>query len=417
MQSKKEFFHAVNINADSLGHKDRDERIPCEKIEGLLDRHLLALNGKKVNHLETCKGEKACSCGSDAGAESGGGKVDLVVLIDASGSMGGAAKSVSLAAAKAIELAKERCPSDLRVAYMGVEGMWGGTNFTTNHLSYLQSIRPPSTIYAANTNFVGYRPEQGANAIQDLSDYYDWREGACRAIFYISDEELDSISPLSDFANETAATNAAIAAANLRQVTVFANHLNYQGRAPQIIQNYKDLCANTGGAYYESAAPNADEYVKMLSEIICKACGSKCKSIPVPDIHPCISITWGDSDCDCIETDDFEVMHITVCNCYSNVIFKDFSIGYINVTDASGGTVPTLPDGSLSVQALPIGPFCFGDIGPCVEGKPTCKSRQFVLSTRGAKAGKYNVKIGAICFDACFHYDTDACFEMTLCKS
>ncbi len=415
MNGKKDFFRAVGINAEAHGPKAEVERIPCEKIEGLLDNYLIRLNETKVNHLDTCKGEKACSC--SGGDTSDGGKVDLIVLIDTSGSMGGAASSVSAAAAKAVELAKERCPGDLKVAYMGVEGTWAGTNFITNHLSYLQSINAPSTIYAANTNYVGYSAEQGANAIQDLSQYYNWREGACRAIFYISDEELDSISPLGDFANETAATNAAIAAANAQQVTVFAHHLNYQGRAPQIIQNYKDLCANTGGTYYESATPNADEYVKMLAEIICKACGSKCKSIAVPDIHPCISITWGDSDCDCIETDDFEVMHITVCNCYSNVIFKDFSIGYIYVTDEFGRAVPTLPDGSLSVQALPIGPFCFGDIGPCLDGKPTCKSRQFVLSTRGAKSGKYKVNIGAICYDVCFHYDTNACFEMTLCKS
>ncbi len=415
MKAIKNFISAVQSDSRIETGKESADKLTCENIGGLLDNYLLEQNAGKVNHLDTCKGEEVCECSGGSGS-SGGGKVDLIVLIDCSGSMSGFAKGVSDAASKAIEVAKAKCETDLRISFMGVEGVWTGTQFTTNHLAYLQAIDSTVT-FAANTGAVGYRTEQGANAVQDLSNYYDWRDNACRAIFYISDEELDGSSPRADYANETLATDAAIAAANTNRVTVFANHITHQGLPAQIKKNYSDLCTSTGGKYYESAAPNTDAYVEMLSEVICSACGSKCKTAEVPDLHPCISITWGDSDCDCVETDDFEVMHVNVSNCYDNITFKDFSIGYLYVTDESGKTVPALPDGSLSVQIFPIGPYCFGDIGPCVDGKPTSKSRQFVLSTRGAKSGKYRISVGVICYEVAFHYDSEACFEVLLCKS
>ena len=38
--------------------------------------------------------------------------------------------------------------------------------------------------------------------------------------------------------------------------------------------------------------------------------------LDIPRIAPWISIRWGDSKCDCIEGDDTEIMHLTVCNPY-----------------------------------------------------------------------------------------------------
>ncbi len=389
---------------------------PCTYVGGLLEDYLLKQKDTKMKELAPCGEEEACGCGSE-GSVSRTGKVDLIILVDTSGSMSRFAAQVSSAAERAIENAKEKCPTDLRLLFMGVEGTWGGTRFTTNHLAYLQSLDPTVT-FATHTGHSGLASEEGANAVQDLSDYFDWREGACRAIFYVSDEELGSSRPRNDLANETAVTNAAIAAAKANKVTVFAHHITHLNRAAQILQNYQDLCTETGGLFYSSRTPDEDEYVKMLSEAICKSCGtSKCKTADVPDLKPCISISWGDSDCDCIETDDLEVMQITVCNCYDNVTFENFSIGYLYVTDEDGKTVPTLPDGSLSVEILPVGPYCFGDIGPCVDGEPTCKSRQFVMATRGSKAGKYKISVGVICYDVSFHYSKEACFEFDLCKS
>jgi hypothetical protein len=96
-------------------------------------------------------------------------------------------------------------------------------------------------------------------------------------------------------------------------------------------------------------------------------CHCDCVDVQFPAIKPCISVSWGDSVCDCLETDDVEVLCVTVCNCYSNVTFTDLSIGQILVTDLAGQPVATLPDGTPSVQVFPSGPICFGDLGLAVR--------------------------------------------------
>jgi hypothetical protein len=145
--------------------------------------------------------------------------------------------------------------------------------------------------------------------------------------------------------------------------------------------------------------------------------GCGCKPVRMPKIEPCISVAWGDSKCDCMETDDVEVMCITICNCYSNVTFSDLSIGQIRITDMAGKPVPTLPDGTPSVQVFPSGPICFGDIGPCSErsGK-SCVSRELVVYTRGAIGKDYKLSFEGVCFAVKHHFQTEQCFVLTLCK-
>ncbi len=145
-------------------------------------------------------------------------------------------------------------------------------------------------------------------------------------------------------------------------------------------------------------------------------CHCDCKPVAFPDITPCIEVRWGDSDCDCLETDDVEVLCVTICNCYSNVTFEDLTIAQILVVDGSGKPVPNLPDGTPSVQVIPSGPICFGDIGPCVDGRPSCVSRELVLYTRGAVGGRYRLAFRGLCFKVCHEYEADRCFVMELCQ-
>lgn len=63
--------------------------------------------------------------------------VDLVVVIDSSVSMKDEADSLSQAVAAAIETAKTKCPSDLRVRYLGIEGTFKNTRFDTTVKNYL----------------------------------------------------------------------------------------------------------------------------------------------------------------------------------------------------------------------------------------------------------------------------------------
>jgi hypothetical protein len=147
----------------------------------------------------------------------------------------------------------------------------------------------------------------------------------------------------------------------------------------------------------------------------CPCVEGECQVAKIPDYRPCISVRWGDSPCDCLESDDLEVLCITVCNCYSNISFSGLSIAAIYVTDAVGNVVPDLPGGGQSVQALPIGPLCFGDIPPCVDGQPGCVSRQFVLRTRGARAGGYRLNVLGVCYDICTHHAFSDAFNLNIC--
>lgn len=392
-------------------------RLTCADLEGLANTIDGLRCGTKVNSLPHAGGHSHAGCKC-----SGGGDTrflaDLIVLIDTSGSMQPHAKKVSDAAAAAVKAASASCNVDLRIAYMGVEGTWPGTVFSTNHLQYLKALLNPDPPFATDNpprSDVQANKEEGANAVEDLSKHYDWRREACRAIFYISDEDLDSWQ--STPAEDTAAVNSAVVAAIANQVTVFAHLIPSGSTTAKTKQDYQDLTVPTGGIAYINAAPSAADYEKMLAEAICGACGMpRCQAVETPKLEPCISINWGDSPCDCFETDDTEVVCITVCNCYSNITFSNFRIAAVIVTMPGGGAVPTLPDGTPSVQIIPLGPVCFGDVPPCREDKAGCISREFVVRTRGAKGGKYEVSLVGVCYDVTFHYQVRDAFELTLCS-
>jgi hypothetical protein len=137
----------------------------------------------------------------------------------------------------------------------------------------------------------------------------------------------------------------------------------------------------------------------------------ECHPLDMPPIAPWTSIRWGDSKCDCIEGDDTEIMHLTVCNPYKNLTLSNLVVTQLIVVDANGNPVPNLPDGSPSIQLVPVGPYCFDDIAPC-----TCVTREFVLRLRGAPPGTYHILLKGICFDACFHGDEEDCFIFNVCK-
>jgi hypothetical protein len=131
-------------------------------------------------------------------------------------------------------------------------------------------------------------------------------------------------------------------------------------------------------------------------------CKKECQTIEEPKIEPCLRLRWGDGPNDHLETDDTEILCITVCNPYSNVVLKEFNLQLI-VTDASGNPVPNQADGTPSVIIKPQFNVCFDDIPPCDPQRPNrnCVSREFVMINRGAKAGQYKVFV-VYCFEACF---------------
>jgi hypothetical protein len=137
----------------------------------------------------------------------------------------------------------------------------------------------------------------------------------------------------------------------------------------------------------------------------------KVEPLDIPRIEPWVTISWGDSKCDCIESDDTEIMYLTICNPYSNLTLSNVTIQQVLVVDGSGNAVPKLPNGNPCIQLIPVGPYFFDDIPP-----GSCVSRQFLLRLRGALGGKHRILLRGICFDACVHGDNDGCFTFEVCK-
>jgi hypothetical protein len=137
----------------------------------------------------------------------------------------------------------------------------------------------------------------------------------------------------------------------------------------------------------------------------------KCEPLQIPELEPWVEISWGDSECDCIESDDTEIMYVTVCNPYKNVTLSGFSIEMIEVVDAKGKKVALLPDGTPSIQLVPVGPYCFDDIEPC-----SCVTRQFIVRLRGALGGQYKMMLRGMCYQACIHGDSEGCFNFHVCQ-
>jgi hypothetical protein len=133
------------------------------------------------------------------------------------------------------------------------------------------------------------------------------------------------------------------------------------------------------------------------------------------DLRPDISISWGDSKCDCLETDDVEVLCVTVCNQYSNITYADLTIGQVVVTNMDGTPVPNLPDGTPSVQVFPSGTIGFGDIGPCNGKNSNCVTRELVLYTRGAIGRDYRLSFAGVCATIQHAAKSEACFILPLC--
>lgn len=209
------------------------------------------------------------------GGTDGPPKVDLIVLIDASGSMGPAAATIDTVATAAIDSSLATCSTDLRVFYLGVHGTFPATRFDSTHKEFIEQAQGGVVPLASDVAPVGFTTELGAHAIEDLSRYAPWRDDACRAIFYISDEELDGSAPRNDYANEDAAVAQAIAAAQANEVTVFTNFINDQGLGQSILDNYDDLTTSTGGVNQvvaTDAEVTTDLYLNLMPQVICNAC-------------------------------------------------------------------------------------------------------------------------------------------------
>ncbi|MDC0669282.1 VWA domain-containing protein [Nannocystis radixulma] len=203
--------------------------------------------------------------------------VDLVVVIDSSVSMKDEAEALSKAVAAAIEAAKTKCPSDLRVTYLGVEGTFKNTRFDTTVKNYLTGTAKADegALRGRKKGSVtsGGAQEDGARAIEDVTLHYDWRPGARRAVFFLGDEALEGGGADID-KDDLDAANRAIEAAKKGEVRVHTYLGTSGAKAKQrkaLEAEYARVADETGGkAFTSQDALNG--FQALLEKVIC---GSK----------------------------------------------------------------------------------------------------------------------------------------------
>lgn len=339
----------------------------------------------KAKHFNIGGSSSPCTGNGSGGTV--GNLVDLVVLIDTSGSMGKEAKAITQAADEAIKNAQKNCGVKLETHWLGVGGVWSGTNFSKTLEDYLvNDMSIPKADLAHNSS------EDGALAIKDVVEYFKWRKGACRAIFYLSDEALENGDPHD--AADVAAANAAITAAQSANVHLFMYYGDQNNAwTPAVKAEYQRVASETNGAYFEHPFSSIGGFAALFEEIICNSCGVvNCDPVKLPDLSPCFSLYWGDGPSDQIETHDTEIVYLRVCNNHTNIGLGNIKILSLELEMADGSAIPTLPDGTPSVRIVPSNFICFDYLEPC-----SCASRELTMLTCGAYEGSYRIKITYCC--------------------
>ncbi|MFN6494778.1 hypothetical protein [Nostoc sp. DedQUE03] len=204
--------------------------------------------------------------------------VDLVIVIDTSPSMKDEAQALSDAAMSAIASAKSNCPTELRVVWLGIEGIWKGTNFDQTIRGYVTQKSKVSESKLRGRKRGELKSagaqEDAARAIEDISEYFDWREGAARAIFYLGDEALEGGGDKTEQKDITAA-DLAIQKAKTAEVTVHTYFGTSKSKHQEGIKTeYSRVATSTGGQSFTDKDAISG-FSAVLEKVICGSRTSK----------------------------------------------------------------------------------------------------------------------------------------------
>ncbi|WP_437760632.1 hypothetical protein [Sorangium sp. So ce1389] len=208
--------------------------------------------------------------------------VDLVVVTDTSSSMLDEAENLNKTVSAAVAAAQGSCPSDLRVTYLGIEGTFKNTRFDTSVRAYLTQKaqvdpsqlrgRTAETAGVTASDAAGFR-EDGARAIEDIANHFNWRPGAARAIFYLGDEPLEGGLGVGgtgqDQEDIEAATRAIEAAkkAGARVHTYMGTAKLSEQARKAISGEYARVAQETGGQFFASQ-DELSAFQAMLEKVI-----------------------------------------------------------------------------------------------------------------------------------------------------
>ncbi|WP_437681853.1 vWA domain-containing protein [Sorangium sp. So ce131] len=213
--------------------------------------------------------------------------VDLVVVIDTSTSMWDEADALSKTIEAAIEAARTKCPSDLRVAYLGIEGTFKKTRFDNTVRKYLtqtakadaSSLRSRADENLTEEQKKEFDPkEDGARAIEDVAAHFDWRPGAARSVFFLGDEPLEGgLSAAGQDQGDIEAASRAIEVAKKTGTRVHtymgtgkfsSDAKKHERMAKEIEAEYARVARETGGKSFTSTDAQQG-FQAVLEEVIC----------------------------------------------------------------------------------------------------------------------------------------------------
>jgi len=317
--------------------------------------------------------------------------VDLVVVIDGSASLQAVAAALDQAAETALQAVSTKCPADVRLVWLGIERRWPETRFAQAYRAYLvkRGVAVAEMVISQPNRAKNGQPQKdAAAAILDLAHHFDWRPEAARAIFVVGDGPLRGGEPQTKM--EIAATNLAISMARQREVSVFtyANLSPDDEQAESVLATYHRVATETGGRAYTAPVETWGGFQTVLAEVVCLAAGLGGSNPPPPEIQPCFELNWGDGPNDRIETDDEETLCLIARNPYPNLIFKEVTLIFSEMTDLEGNPIRQLPDGTPSVEIVPAEMISFGDLPPA-NGQPSEVAREVVLIGRRAQPDDY----------------------------
>ena len=213
--------------------------------------------------------------------------VDLVIVIDSSTSMKPHATSLSSSVSAAIETAKSKCPSDLKVTYLGIEGKFSDSLFRTTireHLTKLGVAESAMRGRKRGTVASGGAQEDGGRAIEDVVTHNDWRPNAKRAILFLGDEGMEGGDTVD--ATDIAAASKAIEVAkagNARVHTYLAKSGVDEKTRKANQAEFARVAAETGGKSF-THEDTLQGFQDLLEEVIC---ASKQPAKPVEDCKCC----------------------------------------------------------------------------------------------------------------------------------
>jgi hypothetical protein len=233
--------------------------------------------------------------------------LDLVIVIDTSTSMSDEAAALSSKIDTTIANASKKCPSKLRVTFLGIQGTCAGTKFDQSASDYLIAHGAQAGDLQARQPFKepdgkdhSGNKEDLCRAVIDICKHFDWRDNAMRSVFVLGDEGMEGGGGVRTDA-AVSKNDEAIATAKNNKARVYT----YQGTPYQnsedmyptladmdaITKEYERLANETFGRPYIYTAGFPD-FELVLEQILCHSL------TPLPNDKPDKHDSSCDSVCD-----------------------------------------------------------------------------------------------------------------------